>query len=158
LTKIRLTLALIALQLVAFSSASFAQEQFIELLRSDLQADKVAILTVSMDLNEEQSNVFWPIYRAYQLELNKLGDRRLELLRRYAKVYDALTDEDAKTLVKTMFKLEEDQTKLKKKVYGQVAKALSPAIGARFIQAEQQMQLLVQLGIAAELPLVQPIK
>jgi len=61
-----------------------AQEPLIELMRSDLRTEKVAILTESMAFSEDDAEVFWPIYREYELLLSKLGDRRLELLTQYA--------------------------------------------------------------------------
>ena len=36
---------------------------YVELLRSDVRAQKVAILTELMELNEAQDTGFWPIYR-----------------------------------------------------------------------------------------------
>ena len=40
-----------------------AQERLIELMRSDLRTEKVAILTESMAFSEDDAEVFWPIYR-----------------------------------------------------------------------------------------------
>ena len=140
------------------TASIFGQEQFIELLRSDLRSDKVAILTVSMELTDEESKVFWPIYRDYELELSKLGDRRLAILREYGKSYETMTDENAKRLVNAWFKLQEDHTKLAKKYNARFEKALSTTIAARFVQVEHQIQLLVEIGLASEVPLVKRAK
>jgi hypothetical protein len=143
--------------LVAPSFAA-AQEPFIELMRADLRADKVAILTESMVFSEAEADVFWPVYREYELELSKLGDRRLELLKQYASTYESLSNEDAKRLANAWFRLQEDHLKLKKKYFGRVEKALSTTIAARFLQVEHQIQLLAELGLASETPLVKPVK
>ena len=142
------------------AAASFvaAQEPFIELMRADLRADKVAILTESMVFSEAEADVFWPVYREYELELSKLGDRRLELLKQYASTYESLSNEDAKRLANAWFQLQEDHLKLKKKYFGRVEKALSTTIAARFLQVEHQIQLLAELGLASETPLVKPVK
>ncbi len=139
-------------------SFAAAQEPFIELMRSDLRAEKVSILTESMAFSEADADVFWPIYREYELELSKLGDRRLKLLRQYASTYESLSNEDAKRLAKAWFQLQEDHLKLKKKYFGRVEKALSTTIAARFLQVEHQIQLLAELGLASETPLVTPVK
>ena len=47
------------------------------------------MLTESMELEEAESERFWPIYREYELELSKLGDRRLALMKRYAQEYES---------------------------------------------------------------------
>ena len=39
---------------------------YVELLRSDVRGQKVAILTELMELTEAQDTVFWPIYRQYR--------------------------------------------------------------------------------------------
>ncbi len=140
---------------VPFASAQ--QQGFIELLRSDVRADKVAILTESMELTESQAESFWPIYREYELELSKLGDRRLAMLRSYAESYESLSNETAGEIAEDWFKLQEDHTKLKKKCFQRVEKALSATVAARFIQVEHQIQLLVELGLASEVPLVKPV-
>ena len=146
------------LLVLLIAASSFGQEQFVELMRSDLRADKVAILTVSMELSDEESKTFWPIYREYEFELAKLGDRRLAILREYGKSYETMTDENAKRLVNAWFKLQEDHTKLAKKYNGRFEKALSSTTAARFVQVEHQIQLLVEISLASEVPLVKRAK
>src|SRR5262249_30442010 len=46
---------------------------YAELLRSDVRAQKVAIITQVMDFTEAEDAAFWPIYREYDLEMSKLG-------------------------------------------------------------------------------------
>lgn len=150
--------SVLVLSMLVAPSFAAAQEPFIELMRADLRADKVAILTESMVFSEAEADVFWPVYREYELELSKLGDRRLELLKQYASTYESLSNEDAKRLANAWFQLQEDHLKLKKKYFGRVEKALSTTIAARFLQVEHQIQLLTELGLASETPLVKPVK
>src|SRR3954465_13863759 len=49
---------------------------YAELLRSDVRAQKVAIITEVMGFTEAEDAAFWPIYREYDLEMAKLGDER----------------------------------------------------------------------------------
>lgn len=148
---------LAALVWVALVAPSIAQEQFVEMLRSDFRADKVAILTVAMDLSEEESKTFWPIHREYDLELAKLGDRRLALLKRYGENYESISNDEAEKLVNAWFTLQVDHTKLDKKYYGRIEKALSTTTAARFIQVEHQIRLFAELSMASEVPLVKPV-
>jgi hypothetical protein len=53
-----------------------------------------------------------------------------------------------------VFALEKRRTKLKKKYFKKVEKALSATIAAKFIQVESQINLLADLQIASELPLI----
>ena len=60
---------------------------YAELLRSDVRAQKVAILTEVMGFTEAEDKAFWPIYREYDAEMAKLGDERVALIAEYARVY-----------------------------------------------------------------------
>ena len=142
---------------LAATTAS-AQQDLIEVLRADARADKVAVVTESMNLDDDEGERFWPIYREYELELSKIGDRRIALLKRYAESYETLKNNDVKKLAKEWFSLQEDHLKLKKKYYDRMEKALSASIAARFIQVEHQIGLLVDLGMVETTPLVNPVK
>ena len=65
---------------------------YVELLRSDVRSQKVAILTEMMDFNEQEDAAFWPIYREYDVELSKINDDRVMLIQEYAKNYEQMTD------------------------------------------------------------------
>ena len=57
---------------------------YAELLRSDVQAQKIAILTEVMGFTDAEDKAFWPIYRDYNAEMAKLGDDRLAVIEEYA--------------------------------------------------------------------------
>ena len=131
-----------------------AQDDFIELLRQDLKTQKVAIITETMNFTEEESNVFWPVYRKYDFEASKLGDERLAIIKDYADHYEKMTDEKAKELMDRSIKLEENRLKLRKKFYKEFQKVLPAIKATRFVQVDNQMNLLLNLQIAEELPLI----
>ncbi len=70
---------------------------YAELLRSDVRAQKVAIITEVMGLTEAEDAAFWPIYREYDLEMARLGDERMALIAEYARSYAQMTDATADT-------------------------------------------------------------
>lgn len=139
---------------VVLAAPSFAQDDVLELLRSDLKTQKTALLTAAMGFTEQEGTIFWPIYREYELELAKIGDARIANIKNFATNYDSMTDVKAKELVDAAFKLEEDRLKLQKTYYKKVEKALSATSAARFIQVERQIGLLIDMQIAAEVPLI----
>ncbi len=129
-------------------------DAYIQLLRSDARTEKAAVITEAMQFTDEESSAFWPVYREYELELSKIIDDRIELIKDYSQVYDRLTDEKARELARKVFAIEKRRTKLKKKYFKRFSKALSPTIAAKFIQVENQINLLIDLQIASELPLI----
>jgi hypothetical protein len=125
---------------------------YAELLRSDVRAQKVAIITEVMGFSDEEDKAFWPIYREYDAEMSKLGDERVALIEEYAKAYDAMTDEAAEKLAARALDLEARRQAAKGQVFEKVKKALGPRQALRFLQVEHQLQLLIDLQIAAALP------
>ena len=148
--------ALAALAVVMSSSAAYGQnERYVELMREDLKTEKVAIVTEALQMADDQSSVFWPIYREYDLELSKLGDRRLAIIKSFADNFDMMNDETAKTIADDSFKLREDRLKLQKKYYKHVEKELGAVMAARWMQTERIIESLIDLQLAANLPLIQ---
>ena len=141
--------------LVSHTSAYGQIDSYVELLRSDIRMQKQAVLTEVMQFSDEQAGVFWPIYREYDLERAKIGDQRLALIKDFAANYETMTDEKAKEIADRSFKLEEDRVQLRKKYYDTVQKALDPIIAAKFIQVERAIDALIDVQLAAELPLMQ---
>ena len=145
---------LLVIVFVLATSIGYAQEAYIELLRSDVKTKKVAIITEVIQFTDEEANAFWPIYREYDLELAKIGDARIALIKDYAQHYETMTDEKAKELVQMALKLEGKRTKLKRKYFKRFDRVLSSKTVAKFFQLENQINLLIDLQIASELPLI----
>jgi len=125
---------------------------YAELLRSDVRRSKVAIITEVMGFTEAEDRAFWPIYRDYDLEMSRLADERVGMIREYAAAFQTLTDERAASLARKALDLETRRNAAKAKCYEQVKTALSPRTALRFLQVEHQLQLLIDLQIAAALP------
>jgi hypothetical protein len=130
-------------------------QAYVELLRADIRAQKIAVITEVMGFTEEEDDAFWPIYREYDLELNRLNDERVRLIDTYAAAFRGLTDAVADDIVTRALDLESRRTALKQKYYARLKGALSPTTAARFLQVENQLLLLIDLQIAAALPIAQ---
>jgi len=128
---------------------------YVELLRSDVRSQKVAILTELMNFSEAEDAAFWPIYREYDVELSKLNDERVALIKDYAKSYPNVTDEQADALARKALDINSRRNALQTKYYERVKSALSARTAARFLQVEHQLLLIIDLQIAAALPIVQ---
>ena len=145
----------VVLALLLVANTAYAQEQYVELLRSDIKTQKVAVMTEAMQLEEGQSEAFWQVYRDYDYELSALVDRRIENIKYYASSLSSMTDETADELAKTSFKIESDRSQLREKYYKKFAKDISPLVGARWLMLERTINNLMDLQIQAEMPLIQ---
>jgi hypothetical protein len=151
----KLLLVIIVLLLANTVSYGKGIDAYMQLLRyKDARTQKDVIITEVMQLTDKESSDFWPVYREYELEFNKLIDDRIELIKEFLINYDILTDEKASELAKKVFKLEKRKTKLKIKYFKRFKKALSATIAAKFIQLENQINLVVDLQMYSELPFI----
>jgi hypothetical protein len=144
-----------AQQASAEDSKALNLSAYVELLRSDLRTTKVAIITEVMGFSEKEDAAFWPIYRDYELAMAKLGDERVALIESYASSYSKMTDPLAETLATRALDLQSRRQAALAACYEKVKKALSPTTALRFLQVEHQLLLLIDLQIAASLPVAQ---
>ena len=127
---------------------------YVELLRSDVRSQKVAILTEMMDFTEAEDAAFWPIYRQYDVELSAINDDRVKLIADYAKNYAALNNESADRIARGALDLEGRRHALKLKYYDRVKAGLSAKQAARFLQIENKLRALNRYDLAERIPLV----
>jgi hypothetical protein len=127
---------------------------YVELLRSDVRAQKVAFITELMEFTDAEDKAFWPIYREYDVELSTINDERVSGIEEYARSYDNVTDALADKLATKALQLESRRTALKEKYYTRLKSALSPKTAARFLQVENQLLMIIDLQISAALPIV----
>jgi hypothetical protein len=157
--KIGILSTVVLLSLSVFSNIAAAQssepslDSYIESLRADLRADKVAIITQAMQFSDQDSKAFWPVYRKYEADLTKVNDQRLALIKSYSEKFASMTDADAKAMIDQGIDFESRRTDVKKKYAREFQKSgLSPLTVAKFLQLEHRLDLLVDLKIASELP------
>jgi len=125
---------------------------YVALMRSDLRSQKVAIITDLMRFSEEEDAKFWPIYREYETALAKINDDRIALIKQYADSYTSLTDATADDIATRALSLDARRHALIVEYYDRFKKAVAPKTAARYLQVERQIQLLIDLQIAANLP------
>jgi len=128
-------------------------DDFIELLRSDVQKDKVAIITQVMAFTDQQAEAFWLIYNDFSYELTKLSDQRIANIKDFAANYDSLKEEKANQLMENAFSFQSDRLDLNEKYYNKFADALGAIVAAKYMQLEYEIQLIIDLSVNSSLPL-----
>ena len=131
-----------------------AQRNLMEMIRADVRAEAQQIMTLAMQLSNDQAESFFPIYREYDLERSRWGDRRLALIQAYAEQFEMMSDEASKALVDEWFVLHAERLRLYRTYHDLVAESLGASVAARFLQVENQIMLLIDIQIAQEIPLV----
>lgn len=127
-----------------------------QILREKLKADKKLVVAANMQLNDKEAPAFWPIYDAYQAELAKINKRTGDLIRRYAREYnaDSLKNEEARKLIKDVLEIEAAELAAKRTLVDKLSKVLSGKKMARYIQIENKIRAAVMYELADAVPLV----
>ena len=133
--------------------ADFTDE--IEMVRSLVRMERKAAIEQAMELAPTESQLFWPIYNEYDAEKVKVNDRTVKLITDYAAVYPDIGDARAEALLDESFDVESDVLNLKQKYARRFAKVLAPARVARFFQIERKLDVVLELTIAEQIPLIQ---
>lgn len=129
-------------------------EWLIEFARADMRDARAQIVKENMVLSDYQEKIFWPIFNNYQEEFKKIGDERLAILREYSQNHDFMTGKKADELAKRSIEVRTQRLDLMKEYYGKMSKELDSVVAARFLQVENLINLVIDLQIASEVPLM----
>ena len=141
--------------LFAQSSAGTLDDE-IQLLRKDLRSEKKQIVASNMQLTDAEAERFWPAYDRFTAELTKINDEKAALILEYAQNYGSLTDQKAEGYLERQAAIEEAGVRLRVKYIPVFRQILSGKSTALFFQIERRIDLLIELDLASQLPLIEP--
>ena len=144
---------------VSFSAPVFAQTSAstnLEIVRQKVKADKKLVVAANMNLSDAEAKAFWPVYDAFQADLDLVNRRLGSLIRSYADAYNKgnISAEVSRKLIAESLAIEEAETKLKRSYVPKLEKVLSATKVARYLQIESQIRTIIRYEIAAEIPLI----
>ncbi len=131
-------------------------DQDIALLRKDIRSDKKQIIAANLQLTDAEAQKFWPVYDQYTAEFAKINDAKVSAIKDYAANYSTLTDDKALALTRQIMGIDESVEQLRMKYVPIVNKVISGKKTALFFQMDRRLTMLVDLQVAAEIPMVQP--
>jgi len=137
------------------AAAQVSDTDYLQQLRADIQTDRQALVAGSLGLTEEEGEAFWPVYRDYRNDMAKVGDRMQTLIQDYAQIWDTATEEQAKTMVNEMLAIQRDELKVRKSHLSKFRRVLPEVKVARFLQIENKIDVIVKLGLADAIPLIE---
>jgi DNA-directed RNA polymerase len=128
-----------------------------KILYDKLKADKKLVVAHNMSLTEAEEKGFWPIYDAYQKDLNKINERMIKVINDYALAYNkgAVLNDTAKQLIDEAIAIEVAEAKLKKSYVPKLGKVLPATKVARYVQIENKIRAIVRFELADLIPLVE---
>ena len=128
-----------------------------QIMLDKVRADKKLLVANNMKLTEEEAKGFWPIYDAYQKELQQLNGRLDKMLKTYADAYNkgGVSNETAKQLIDEAFSIDESELQLKRSYVPKLEKAIPTSKVARYLQLEHKIRSAVKYDLARRIPLVE---
>ena len=138
------------------ATAQESSDTNMEILKQKLKADKKLIVAGNMDLSDADAKKFWPIYDAYQKDLEQVNQKLGQTIKDYAEAFNKgpIADNTAKKLLGDVLSVEEQETKLKRTYADKLEQVLPYSKVARYIQIETKIRSLIKMELAQQIPLV----
>jgi hypothetical protein len=130
-------------------------DQDIKALRTDVQSARKQITAENMNLTADEATKFWPIYDQYAAEVAKIGDGRVALIKDYAMNYDTMTDAEANNFIERAAAIDQQFTATRSKYVPMFESAISAKKTALWYQIDRRLDLLINLRLAANIPVVE---
>ena len=131
-------------------------DQDITMLRKDIRAQRKQLIAANMSLTSDEAEKFWPIYEQYVGELIQINNTKYDLIKQYVQSSGTLTADQADDSIKKWLGLDQSVAQLRMKYVPIFRKVLSAQNTALFYQLDRRVQLMIDLQLASQLPLVVP--
>lgn len=150
-------LCVAALAAVPAFAQSKSADTNMQILLDKVKADKKLVVAANMDLNDTEGKAFWPIYDAYQKDLQSLNERLSKTILTYADAYNrnTLTNEQANSLSNAVLAIDQDEVTMRKNYAAKLNSALPGKKVARYLQIENKIRAVLRYEMADNIPLVE---
>ena len=160
--SIAILMAFLSRAVIEQAAPVFAQDQAaadanMQILRDKVKADKKLVVAANMELTDAEAKGFWPVYDAYQKDLQALNERLKKAILSYADAYNnrTLTDEKAKQLADEAIAIDEKEIQMRKACAAKLAPILPGKKAARYLQIENKVRAALRYELAGGIPLVE---
>ena len=143
--------------LTAVALAQTSGTSNMDILRQKVKADKKLVVAENLMLTEAECAKFWPVYDAYQKELQQINERLKAVILAYADAYNKgpVTDATAKKLIEDASAVDDAEATLRRTALPKILAVLPAAKAARYVQIENKIRAVIRYELAAGIPLVE---
>jgi hypothetical protein len=111
-----------------------------------------------MNLTADEATKFWPIFEQYRKEAVKPNDERWAVIKDYAANYNTMTDAQAHDYIKRWAAVDQELIGLRLRYVAVFEKVISPKKTALWYQIDRRVDLLINMQLSAQIPLVDTSK
>ena len=128
-----------------------------EILRQKLKSDKKLVVAQNLKLTDAEGTAFWPVYDAYQKDLQQINQRLGAVIVAYAEAYNKgpVANDVAKKLLDEALAVDDAEAKLKGSYVPKILAALPATKAVRYIQIENKIRAAIRYELADGIPLVE---
>ena len=151
----KLLVGLVIMMVATPALALGAANTNMEILIEKIKADKKLLVGINMSLTNEESRDFWPLYEAYQKELQTVNRDLGRLIVEFAEAYakGPIPNDTAKQIRNDVLALEEKELRLKRTNADKMEKVIPAWKVMRYMQIESKVRALVKFELAQRIPL-----
>jgi hypothetical protein len=127
----------------------------IEIIRTELRADKRKTTAETLKLTDAEAAKFWPVYDKYISDLTVINNSKYGLIKEYSEKFGTYTDKQATDFITRWLDVDVRASKLRSQYVPIVGKVLPGIKAATFFQVDRRLAMLINLGVASQLPILQ---
>jgi hypothetical protein len=135
------------------SRPAMAQSSQKQLDIAAARAQRKATVGANMNLTSDEAAKFWPVYDAYEGQMDSIEDRHVRELKEFAAKYQNYTDADAKKKLDEVMAIQQARLDVQKDFIPKFLAVVSQIKVTRFYQIDNKIQALIQCDIAQLVPL-----
>jgi hypothetical protein len=130
----------------------------IAMLRQDIRAQRKEITAQNMILTADEATRFWPVFDQYRKEAINANDERWAIIKEYAANYNTMTDAQANDYVRRSTAVDQALLGLRQKYVPVFEKVISAKKTALWYQIDRRIDLLINLQLSTQIPMVNTTK
>jgi len=145
---------LLSTSLFVLLSTFVMSQDFYDLLKSDVGMKRKSLVKKHLKMDAAEADKFWPIFEDYLEEISDFYDGKRKEYQSALENFNAMNESKALEIGEEFFKFNEERLALKKRYFERMKSELSPTTVIKFFQIDYQIDLLIDVQIAGEVPLV----
>jgi hypothetical protein len=101
---------------------------------------KIGFITTELALTTEEAEKFWPVYNELETKVKELRKASRKVQKEVEDGYDALSNEDAKKKMATLFENDEKEVALKKEYAEKISKIIGEKRSLKLLSLEHEFR------------------
>jgi hypothetical protein len=156
MTRILTACVMVAGLAVPAMAQTTAATTNMDILRQKIKADKKLVVASNLELTDAEGAAFWPVYDAYQKDLQQINQRLTAVVLAYADAYNKgpVANDVAQKLIEDAMAVDAAEAQLKASYTPKVLASLPATKAARYIQIENKIRAAIRYELAEGIPLV----